>query len=186
MEGLDSLFSEHEIAWDNGLSVLMDSCAVMRGSKAGLEVRIRDEKNAELLDIDGDICHHIHNSSQRLCQPFNKLLEDLFSDLFNDHRYSIDLREMLHTVCTLLGIKFTVPERFLNHRWLSAYDCALSTKRLWDAYQVFYYAFLSQEDKLLYRAVILGIIRERNVSVEARQKIKETWAVIANKSLTEE
>lgn len=32
----------------------MDSCNVMRGSKTGLETRIRREKAPHLLDIDGD------------------------------------------------------------------------------------------------------------------------------------
>jgi hypothetical protein len=30
------LFEKHEIPWDNLVSMLMDSCAVMRGSKNGL------------------------------------------------------------------------------------------------------------------------------------------------------
>lgn len=41
--------------WDNMMSILMDSCNVMRGSKTGLETRIRREKAPHLLDIDGDV-----------------------------------------------------------------------------------------------------------------------------------
>ncbi len=32
---LVKLFEEHQIPWDNLVSILMDSCAVMRGSKTG-------------------------------------------------------------------------------------------------------------------------------------------------------
>lgn len=36
LEKLEALFEKHEIPWDNLVSMLMDSCAVMRGSKNGL------------------------------------------------------------------------------------------------------------------------------------------------------
>lgn len=45
------------------LAVLMDSCSVMHGSKSGVEVRLREEC-PNLLDIDGDSCHHAHNASK--------------------------------------------------------------------------------------------------------------------------
>lgn len=37
------------------------------GSKNGLEKKIRD-KAPKMVDIDGDICHHIHNESNKFCQ----------------------------------------------------------------------------------------------------------------------
>ena len=36
LEKMEALFEKHEIPWDNLVSMLMDSCAVMRGSKNGL------------------------------------------------------------------------------------------------------------------------------------------------------
>jgi 6-phosphogluconolactonase/glucosamine-6-phosphate isomerase/deaminase len=69
LEKMEALFEKHEIPWDNLVSMLMDSCAVMRGSKNGLEKKIR-EKAPKMVDIDGDICHHIHNASKKFCQPF--------------------------------------------------------------------------------------------------------------------
>ena len=38
---LDKLFLKHGLDWENLVSVLMDSCAVMRGSKSGLETLMR-------------------------------------------------------------------------------------------------------------------------------------------------
>ena len=58
------LFEECGIPWNNCMSILMDSCAVMRGPKQGLETRIRREKAPHLLDIDGDVVHHIHNAAK--------------------------------------------------------------------------------------------------------------------------
>ena len=49
---LASLFDKHGIPWGNLCSILMDSCAVMRGSKSGLEIRIRNDNASHLLDVD--------------------------------------------------------------------------------------------------------------------------------------
>ena len=43
--------------------MLMDSCSVMRGSKNGFEVKLHENMASHLIDIDGDVCHHIHNVS---------------------------------------------------------------------------------------------------------------------------
>ena len=135
LEKMEALFEKHEIPWDNLVSMLMDSCAVMWGSKNGLEKKIR-EKAPKMVDIDGDICHHIHNASKKFCQPFKYWIEDLFNQLYNDHKWSVDLKEMLAEICHLIGLKFTVPERFVRHRWLSACDVAVGTLRMLDAYKV--------------------------------------------------
>ena len=55
---LVQIFHDHEIPWKNLVSLLMDSCAVMRGNKTGLEKRIRDNKAPHLVDIDGDMSSH--------------------------------------------------------------------------------------------------------------------------------
>ena len=65
----------------NLLAVLMDSCAVMRGSKTGLEKRLRDGPVPHLLDIDGDLCHHINNIVKTFLNIFENYLEKLFRDL---------------------------------------------------------------------------------------------------------
>ena len=93
----------------------MDLCAVIRGSKTGLEKRIRDNKESHLLDINGDICHHIHNCTKKFCAPFNKHVEKLFSDLHNDFKWSPDLKETLAEICEMMGISLTMPERFIEH-----------------------------------------------------------------------
>ena len=124
---LENLFNNLSVPWNNLVSILMDSAAVMRGSKSGLEKRIREEKTPKLLDIDGDICHNIHNATKKLCGPFGFWVEGLLHALHADHKWSADLRELLCEICLLLGIKFTRPERFVQHRWLSCFDVALST-----------------------------------------------------------
>lgn len=65
------LFDKYDIPWSNLISILMDSCAVMQGSKSGLETRIRQNKAPHLLNIDGDICHHVHNTCKSFVSPFS-------------------------------------------------------------------------------------------------------------------
>ena len=75
-----SVFDKNNIPFQNLISVLMDSCRVMRGSKSGLETRIRNEKAPHLLDIDGDSCHHIHNASKIFSKPFDGYVEEYLRD----------------------------------------------------------------------------------------------------------
>ena len=76
----------------------------------GFEKRIRDNKAPHLVDIDGDICHHVHNATKQFCKPFDKYVERLFNDLHNDMKWSPDLREALSTICELIGISFTMTQ----------------------------------------------------------------------------
>lgn len=123
------------------MAVLMDSCNVMKGSKSGFETRLRTEKAPHLLDVDGDLCHHIRNSLKAFCKPFNHLAEALFLDIFNDFKGSPDLRESMEEICLMLGVKFTMPQRYVSHRWLSVY-VTMNTLRMFDALAIFYYSWV--------------------------------------------
>ena len=82
----------------------------------GLEKQIRDKKAPRMLDIDGDICHHVHNATKKFCSPFKYIAENLFKDLHNDFKWSPDLRDVLAELCSMMNISFTMPERFISHR----------------------------------------------------------------------
>ena len=183
---MSTLFEQNKIPWNNLISILMDSCSVMRGSKSGLETRLRQEKASHLLDIDGDTCHHIHNATKVMCNPFDGHLERLYMDLANDFKYSVDLSDSLACMCELLGMKFTMPERYVSHRWLSMYDVSLGNNRLYDAYVVFYYSFLSNDNKRLYKSMIMDIFHSRKVSSEAAAKCKDLQQQLAKKSFTKD
>lgn len=154
---LVGLMEKKNLPWQNLVSILMDSCAVMRGSKSGLETRIRQENAPHLLDIDGDRCHHAHNSAKKFCAVFQQQVERLFCDVFADFKWSADLRQYFEEVCKLIGVKYTVPQRYISHRWLSVYDVALDHVRLSDALILFYYSFLSKEDRALYHSLVVGV-----------------------------
>ncbi|XP_023930192.1 uncharacterized protein LOC112041353, partial [Lingula anatina] len=178
------VFDRNEIPWQNLVSVLLDSCNVMRGSKSGVESRLRAEKARHLLDVDGDSCHHIHNATHKFCKPFDYWIEQLLHDLYNDMKWSTDIREWFTEICLLLGLKFTMPERFVNHRWLSCFDVSSGTQRLFDAYTVFYYSFIPKDEKPLYTSVVASILSHRNINPEAKTRIRELQTEISNKVKT--
>lgn len=185
-KALEELFAVNNIPWTNLVSILMDSCAVMRGSKNGLEIRIRQEKAPAMLDIDGDVCHHLHNAAKKFCAPFGNWTENLFLQIHNDHKWSTDLRDWLEELCGLLGITYRVPERFIPHRWLSSYDVSLSTLAMFDVYQIFYYAFIEKSAKSDYLHVVNDILVKRQVSVPATARVKQIISLLEKKKMTDD
>ena len=95
------------------MSVLMDSCNVMRSSKSGLEVRLRG-KAPYMLDIDGDTCHHAHNAAKEFCKLYDYIVEGLLNDIHNDFRWTKDLEEFLKEICSLIGVKYHMPNRCVS------------------------------------------------------------------------
>ena len=61
LECICNCFVRNDIPFDHLVSDLSDSTNYMRGKKGWLEPLLR-EKALQLLDIDGDICHHIFGS----------------------------------------------------------------------------------------------------------------------------
>ena len=115
--------------------VLMDSCSVMRGSKNGFEIKLHESVAAALIDIDDDSCHHIHNA----CKIFDKYLEQLYQDIYNDLKWSEDIQVILEDICECLSVTYRQPEMFVATRWLLIYDVTLSTIYIFDVYAIFYF-----------------------------------------------
>ncbi|KAM9386326.1 uncharacterized protein KZ484_007857 [Pholidichthys leucotaenia] len=183
---IEKMFNDNNIPWENLVSVLMDSCSVMRGSKNGLEVKIRKEKAPQLLDINGDSCHHVHNACRKFCEPFDGLVETLATDLHNDVKWSADLKVQLREICEILSIPFTTPLRFLSHRWLSCYDVTAPNIVMMDAFRVMYYGFMCPEDRALYKTPILQILNERGVTSDGKERLKEIWETMSSKNMTQD
>lgn len=181
---IDNFFTKYQIPYVNLMSILMDSCRVMRGSKNGVEIKLKKERAPHLLDIDGDICHHVHNAAQRFCKPFERWLEALFTTIHMDFYWSAELRDNLMRICELCNIKYTNPGQFINHRWLSAYDITVSTIRLYDVYTLFYYSFVPPGDRAMYVDIIGNIYNQNNISVPCRIAIKQIQAEMFKKLKT--
>ena len=100
----------NELPFKNVMSILMDSCSVMRGVQNGVERKLRTEI-PHLLDIGGESVHHAHNAGKAFSLPFENHLEGMFGAIATDFKYCTDYRESLEEMCEILGIKYTVPER---------------------------------------------------------------------------
>ena len=92
-----TLFQKDEIPFKNLVSMLMDSCAVMRGSKNGVETKIRSNHAPHLLDIDGDSCHHIHNAAKRLFKPHSDVASTTRA-IHNDLKWTPDYVDQVRLV----------------------------------------------------------------------------------------
>ncbi|KAF3860132.1 hypothetical protein F7725_000387 [Dissostichus mawsoni] len=183
---LCEFFEKNNIPWNNLVSMLMDSCAVMRGSKTGLEIRMH-QYCPNLLDIDGDSCHHIHNAAKKFSEPFDSYLEKLFSDLQVDHQWSPDQVMYLKEIAMILNLPASSPQRgFVPHRWLSAYDASMATYAMMPAYRVLYYGFLSTADKELYREPLELMYTKYHVNQAGRARIKVVQEELNRKVTNEE
>ncbi|XP_034548453.1 uncharacterized protein LOC117819281 [Notolabrus celidotus] len=181
---LCDFFKQNNIPWKNLVSMLMDSCSVMRGSKTGLETRIH-QYCPTLLDIDGDSCHHIHNAAKKFAEPFDHYLEQLFSDLQVDHQWCPDQVMHLKEVCLMLDVPASSPQRgFVPHRWLSAYDASMATHAMMPAYKVLYFGYLSTADKELYREPLELIYTKYSVNQAARARIRTMHEELNRKGMT--
>ena len=103
---LINFFKEKSLPWKNLLATLMDSCNVMQGSKNGLEKQIKEKLQPNLLGIDGDSCHHIHNVAKKFMKHFDAHFELLFLNICNDFKWSEDLRELLKEIYLQVNTKY--------------------------------------------------------------------------------
>lgn len=109
-----------------------------------------------------------------------KPLQNLFSIskkvFHSDIQWSDDLRKILETICRIIGVKYTMPERFLGHRFLSAHTLAVDTQRLFDAFTLFYFAFIKDTKEVeRYKYIYQEVLKRKEVyekSLEELQKQK--------------
>jgi hypothetical protein len=178
-----SLFTKNGIPLSQLISILSDSTNYMRGKINGFETKLR-EKAPHLLDIDGDICHHVHNCVSKFCKHFDNVIEQFIDDLHTDCKYSPDLRGYLEEMCTLMSIAFYLPPQRVAHRWLSIFDVSQKIHGMMKVLQVFYFAWVPAELGQAYLPVVTAILR--SVPIEARKRIYEILGYLKKKGLTKE
>ena len=178
---INKFLNENNIPWTNLVSVLTDSCNVMRGKKTGVETRLR-EKAPHLLDIDGDCCHHIHNAGKKISEAFEKLAEGVFRSIHSDFQWSSDFRDYLKELCAIMNVTYGMPDNYVATRWLSVFNVAKDLLRMLDVYTLFYINFV--DDRNLYQCLVSDILRRMEISQESRDRIKALNAQIRKKQLT--
>ena len=88
----------------------MDSCSVMRGSKNGFEIKFSEGATPALITMDGDSCHHIQNAYKKFTKIFDKYLEQLYQYIYNDFKWSENIRVILEDICVCLSLTYQPPE----------------------------------------------------------------------------
>ena len=86
--------------------VLMDSCSVIRGCENDFEIKLRESVASALIDMNGDSCHHIHNACKKFTKIFDKYLEQLYQDIYNELKWSEDIRVILEDICECLSVTY--------------------------------------------------------------------------------
>ena len=103
----------------NLISLLADSAAYMRGCHNGFQEKMKKDA-PHLINIDGDLCHHIlivKNFTNDLDEQ--GFLTSFLDDVFNDFKYSADLKDELLKISSLLNYPTSAPLEREPHRWLS-------------------------------------------------------------------
>ncbi|RUS84189.1 hypothetical protein EGW08_008029 [Elysia chlorotica] len=168
--GVPGLGDDEEITETSGLiepretddlvSLLTDSASYMRGCHNGFQAKLKEDA-PHLVDIDGDVCHHLHNIAKCFTEELNaKTLIGFIDDVFNDLSYSADLKADLHTIAETLNLSTLSPLERVPHRWLSILDTTERLMKISDQLTVFYYAWLSKEDKVLYKERVTSIVKK--------------------------
>ena len=161
------LFTRDEIPFSNIVSDLSDSTNYMRGKKGGLETLLH-EIAPQRLDIDGDLCHHVHNAIPQFSDPFDKYIERYLDDIHTDMQYSVDILERLKDTCFILDISSVKPPERVPHRWLYLFDVLLVDNVMFDALHLIYYSWLS---KGLYKDDMKEIMKKFEISKEGKASI---------------
>ena len=187
---LVNIFNDYELDWNKLVSILMDSCNTMRGKKAGFETLIRKGGKdvpavaEHLIDIDGDACHHFHNTVGKLCEPFDNHIEDFFNNIAVHFRTYGGQIAVLEELCDIIGIKFTMPDKFCEHRWLYALDCSYGTWRIYPAYIIYFYAKLPVLDERIYSKLMNEVYDELNLDEDGKRKVLVVQSKIRNRKFS--
>ena len=179
------LFQDDLIPFEKLVSDLSDSTNYMRGKKSCLEKRLRD-KASQVLNIEGDCCHHVHDSIKVFCQHFDNLVENFIDDIHNDNQWRTDIRDALRETCFLLNIPFKMLPLRISHHWLSLYDSLSVDMSMFDAFGLLNDSWVPDNGKHLYKEDICLLYKKYDLNEEAINIIKSFHAKFKVKSLTKE
>lgn len=82
-----------------------------------------------------------------------------------------------------MDIPATNPQRFVSHRWLSAYDVGMQTRRMLPMYRVLYFGFMGQQDQDLYKEILEQLYRDHGVSEKSQRRIQEIHQDLSKKGM---
>lgn len=93
----------------------------------------------------------------------------------------MEQRELFFQLCVVLGIKPTMPERYVPHRWLSVLDVTLDTMRLFDALTLYTASFIPLKDRETYQEIVDEVLKKRAVNNTGKQSVDKIQLTIRKK-----
>ena len=135
----------------------------MREVKNGFETKLRDQVASNL----------VHNAAKKFRKVFDRYLETLYHDIYNDFKWSEDLKVVVEDLCKHLGITYCQPEMYAATRWLTVYEITISNSYRFDVLVVLYHPFLSDDNSKLYKSRLDTIYTRRKVTKESKKAIKK-------------
>ena len=98
-------------------------------------------KAPQLLDTDGDVCHHVHNTVKPFCKAFKDLLKKWIDQIHFDTKYITDIMDSLKDLF-ILTVPFGKPPQRVSHCWLPVINCLSIDITLIDLLILLYYAWI--------------------------------------------
>ena len=95
-------------------------------------------------------------------------IEAFLKGLWSEFRYNHWAGDRFVSMCILLGVPATLPQRLVTSRWLNVYDRCVEVRMLWPVIVVYYYSFLTSVEKRkcdvylteIYQACSLEVVEE--------------------------
>ena len=185
LECICNYFIRDDIPLQNLVSDLSVSTNYMRGKRGGLE-KLLQSKAPQLLDIDGDVCHHFHNTIKQFCKRFECFAEKWIDGIHWDTKYSTDILDSLKEICFILNVPFRKPPKRVSHRWLSVFNCLSINMTLIDPLILLNYVWIPNDFCEMYEGDINTIFDKYELNEKAKAIINAIQTKMKQNKLTDE
>ena len=120
------------------------------------------------MDIDGDLCHHIHNTVKQLCKSFEYFVQKSIDDINWDTKYITDILDSLKEICFILNLPFRGPPQRVSHHCLSVFSCVSINMTLNDPLVLLYYALIPNDFRDTHEGDIKTIFDKYELNEKAK------------------
>ena len=123
-----------------------------------------------LVNINGDLCHRVQYAVKKFCKPSEKHLINVWHDIHNNIRFSVEIKAALQKFSLLLDLPYKKPE-VVVHWWLSTYNVTTNNMLMYDTLFLFCYSWMSKEDQSLYNDDKDLIFEQSSCTEKAKESI---------------
>ena len=143
-------------------------------------------KAQQLLDIDGKVCHRIHNTVKQFCKPFKCFDDKWIVYIHWDTKCSTDILDSLREICFILNVLFRKPPQRVSHCWLSVFTCLSINMTLIDPLILLNCSWIPNDSRETYQGDIKTIFDKYELNEKAKTIINAIQTKMKQKKLTDE